>query len=105
MTHEHVADGVLQHRVVRGQDRPARIAEDVGDALAHEALPENRSARERDHDALRSPVTAPVAAEDTRRAYLASTPEPYRGAGGCQRRRRSVRSARSTSTSSRRVST
>ena len=39
--HQNVADRKVEHRVVRGQNGPARVPEDVGDALAHQALPEN----------------------------------------------------------------
>ena len=39
--HQHVADGVVEHRVVGGQDGPARIAEDAGHAFADERLPQN----------------------------------------------------------------
>src|SRR5262249_13718863 len=82
VAHQHVPDRIPQHRVVRRQNRAARIAEDVGDALAHEAFPHDLRAREF-HIVLTCsyPVTAPVDADDTRRAYFAKTPFAYRGAG------------------------
>src|SRR6266540_2697270 len=49
--------------------------------------------------------TAPLAAEDTSRAYLASAPVVYRGAGAFHPSRRLPSSASSTSRSRRRVST
>ncbi len=38
---EDVPDRIVEHRVVRRQDRPAGIAEDDVDAFAHQAFPEN----------------------------------------------------------------
>ena len=38
---EDVADRIAEHRVVRGQNRPARIAEDIGHPLAHQRVPDN----------------------------------------------------------------
>src|SRR4030095_10895887 len=49
-------------------------------------------------------VTAPLDAEETRRAYLASAPLWYRGAGACQAARRPATSDSSTSRSMRRFS-
>ena len=123
VAHQHVADGVLRHRVVRGQDRAARVSKHGMHALAGEAFPNDlRSGsfhdfalsftvhrhRYRDPSIRRcSPrlfaasgaatdrpsstvatdtanghgnavtvydVTAPCAADDTRRAYFAITP-------------------------------
>ena len=46
------------------------------------------------------PVTAPVDADDTSRAYFANTPVVYRGAGAVQVASRSVISSSLNSTSS-----
>src|SRR2546430_16515243 len=41
MANQHVADRVLEQRIVRRQDGAAGVSEDVGDAFANEAFPEN----------------------------------------------------------------
>ena len=41
VTDEDVANRVLQHRVVGGQNRAARVAEHIGHPFAHERFPEN----------------------------------------------------------------
>ena len=41
VANEDVADRRLEHRVVRGHDRPAGVAEDDLDPFASERLPEN----------------------------------------------------------------
>ena len=46
VAHQHVVNGKLAQRVVGGQNRAAGIAEDVGDALAHQRGPQNLSAGE-----------------------------------------------------------
>ena len=46
VAHQHVVNGKLAQRVVDGQNRAAGIAEDVGDALAHQRGPQNLSAGE-----------------------------------------------------------
>ena len=103
VAHEDVADRIVEHRVVRRQDRAARIAEDDVHALAHEAVPENLRAGQclscsyvismssatesrrvrkaqngsaclRDLCGSVYPVIAPVDADDTSRAYFAITP-------------------------------
>ena len=38
---QDVADRIAEHRVIRGQNRPARIAEHVGHPLADQRVPEN----------------------------------------------------------------
>src|SRR4029450_11265667 len=37
--HQHVPDRIAEHRVVRGQNRPAGIAAHVGHPFAHERFP------------------------------------------------------------------
>ena len=38
---EDVADGIIEHRVVGGKDRTARISEHGLDAFSNECLPDN----------------------------------------------------------------
>ena len=66
--HQHVANRVLQHRVVGRQNRAARIAEHVGHAFADQRFPENLRACEF------HPVTAPCDADETSFTYFANTP-------------------------------
>ena len=76
VTDEDVPDRISEHRVVRGQDCTAWIAEHVGDAFPNQRFPEDLRTLETHNVSLRfHPVTAPVAAEDTSRAYFASTPD------------------------------
>ncbi len=42
--HQYVVDGITRHRVIRGQNRSAGIAEDVLHALAHQAFPNDLAA-------------------------------------------------------------
>ncbi len=56
VAHQHVTDGELAQRIVGGQNSAARIAEDVGNALAHQRGPQNlraRQARGRDEVSVR----------------------------------------------------
>jgi len=46
VAHQGVVNGKLAQRVIDGQDGPAGIAEDVGDALAYQRGPNNLSAGE-----------------------------------------------------------
>ena len=88
---EHVADRIAEHRVVGRQDRAARIAEHVGHPFANERFPEicapvsfmciadsHRNAADLQSAICNLqpayPVTAPVDADDTSRAYFAITP-------------------------------
>ncbi len=41
---QHVADGVVEHRVIGREDGSARVAEHAGDALPHEGLPQDLGA-------------------------------------------------------------
>ena len=41
MTNQHVPDRVVEHRVVRREDRPAGIPEDGAHALADQAFPDD----------------------------------------------------------------
>ena len=87
VAYQRVADRVVEQRVIGGENRAARIAEDVRHAFAHQALPENLRPSHFAHfmllraNATAAAVTAPSAADDTSRAYLAMTPRgmPRRG--------------------------
>ena len=46
VANQYVVNGKLAQRVVGGQDGAAGIAEDVGDAFAHQRGPQNLSAGE-----------------------------------------------------------
>src|SRR5258708_905734 len=82
--HQRVPDRIVEHRVVGGQNRAAGIAEDFGDAFAHQALPEDlRAGQLLLHTVVpvlsstagaAAAVTAPSDAEPTSRAYFAMTP-------------------------------
>ena len=88
---KNVADRIGEHRIVCGENGAAGIPEDVGNALAHQRVPQNLRTCElhgpsygvtteltNSESGIQNPlypVTAPVAADETRRAYFASTPE------------------------------
>src|SRR5262249_10641185 len=96
---QDVTDRIAEHRVVRGQDRAARIAEDVGHALADQTLPENLRTGVV-HDQA---VTAPAAADETNFAYFAITPVVKRGRGGVHAASRAAKSAGARLTAMRRA--
>ncbi len=125
-----MADRILQHRVVGRQNRAARIAEDVRHAFAHQTVPEDfRTGQTHVNSPIRASSTcierfvncdAPrcrsrrftrVAdsrhcapdADDTSRAYFASTPALAFGAGAVHLRRRSAISPAGRSRSRRRA--
>src|SRR6266581_3064537 len=107
---EDVVNGGSAQRVVGRQNRPARVAEEVLHAEAHECFAEDFGASHFFHTALAEAadstvfagavifVTAPRDADETRCAYLAITPVAKRGTGGVHsvRRRRTSSSASST---------
>ena len=104
VAHQHVADRVVEHRIVRRQDRAARIPEDGRDPFTDQAFPEDLCAGAF-HGVARllsccaaHAVIAPCAADDTSRAYFPITPEVARcgGAGSCASR--SASSVADTST-------
>src|SRR6185369_377689 len=39
--HQDVTDRIAEHRVIRGQNRAARISEHIGHSLAHQRVPDN----------------------------------------------------------------
>jgi hypothetical protein len=41
MPDQHVLDGIVEHRVIRREDRPTGISEDGGDTLVNEAFPDD----------------------------------------------------------------
>ena len=105
VAHQHVADGVVEHRVVGRQDGAARVAEDTssrprGPRHSHRIcapvffMSVVFSCPRRPSPQLLIPnseltisfVTAPCAADDTSRAYFAITPLVYRAAARAVRR-------------------
>ena len=77
---QDVVDREVQHRVVGRQDGPAGIPEHHAHPFAHERVPQNLRAGHclfLSHITLSrncQPVTAPCEADETSRAYFASTP-------------------------------
>src|SRR5262249_6962325 len=57
--YKHVADGVVDHRIVRRKNGAAGVTEDVGHTFTHEAFPHNLRAGQLHPDTLARTVTEP----------------------------------------------